>query len=101
MEGNVRAGGENASAEPLKVTRSIMIVKPPSSNQGDQTGTPPASPAGSTPPISPLSGKPLLPGLVVIFLSKGETVISCLVVSVLLVSVFVRSCVGIRHAKQF
>ncbi|KAK1401691.1 dormancy-associated protein-like [Heracleum sosnowskyi] len=54
---NVRAGGENASEEAVKITRSIMIMKPPSSpNQGDQTGTPPASPAGSTPPISPLSG---------------------------------------------
>lgn len=56
MDGNVRSGGESASEEPVKVTRSIMIMKPPSTNQGDQTGTPPASPAGSTPPISPLSG---------------------------------------------
>lgn len=30
-------------------------MKPPT--QGDQIGTPPASPAGSTPPVSPLSGK--------------------------------------------
>ncbi|KAK1293708.1 hypothetical protein QJS10_CPB17g01270 [Acorus calamus] len=30
------------------VTRSIMIIKPPS-----PAGTPPASPAGSTPPVSP------------------------------------------------
>ncbi|KAL8155534.1 dormancy-associated protein homolog 3 isoform X1 [Apium graveolens] len=52
MEGNVRKGSEEA----VKVTRSIMIMKPPhSTNQGDETGTPPASPAGSTPPISPLS----------------------------------------------
>ncbi|KAL8155533.1 hypothetical protein AgCh_000792 [Apium graveolens] len=57
MEGNVRKGSEEA----VKVTRSIMIMKPPhSTNQGDETGTPPASPAGSTPPISPLSGKLLL-----------------------------------------
>lgn len=51
----------SGSEEPVKVTRSIMIMKPPqSANQGDQTGTPPASPAGSTPPISPLSGKLLV-----------------------------------------
>ncbi|XP_017227089.1 dormancy-associated protein homolog 3 isoform X1 [Daucus carota subsp. sativus] len=54
-EGSGRSGGENASVEAVKVTRSIMIVKPPSTSQGDQTGTPPASPAGSTPPVSPLS----------------------------------------------
>ncbi|KAK9146962.1 hypothetical protein Sjap_006865 [Stephania japonica] len=42
----------------VKVTRSIMIIKPP----GNQTasngsgGTPPISPAGSTPPVSPFSG---------------------------------------------
>ncbi|WOH14338.1 hypothetical protein DCAR_0933857 [Daucus carota subsp. sativus] len=55
-KGSGRSGGENASVEAVKVTRSIMIVKPPSTSQGDQTGTPPASPAGSTPPVSPLSG---------------------------------------------
>ncbi|KAK1317748.1 hypothetical protein QJS10_CPA05g00376 [Acorus calamus] len=33
------------------VTRRIMIIKPPS-----PAGTPPASPAGSTPPVSPFFG---------------------------------------------
>ncbi|XP_010025248.2 dormancy-associated protein homolog 3 isoform X1 [Eucalyptus grandis] len=33
----------------IRVTRSITIVKPP----GNQSGTPPVSPAGSTPPVSP------------------------------------------------
>ncbi|KAK1279677.1 hypothetical protein QJS04_geneDACA019748 [Acorus gramineus] len=33
------------------VTRSIMIIRPPS-----PAGTPPASPAGSTPPLSPFFG---------------------------------------------
>lgn len=37
----------------MRVTRSIMIVKPP----GYQNGSPPISPAGSTPPVSPFSGK--------------------------------------------
>lgn len=39
----------------MRVTRSIMIIKPP----GYQNGSPPVSPAGSTPPVSPLSGKRL------------------------------------------
>ncbi|XAR52647.1 hypothetical protein NMG60_11020821 [Bertholletia excelsa] len=43
----------NAEKE-VKVTRSIMIVKPP---QGTgQNGSPPVSPAGSTPPVSPFAG---------------------------------------------
>ncbi|KAI3676015.1 hypothetical protein L1987_85611 [Smallanthus sonchifolius] len=36
----------------MRITRSIMIVKPVRS----QSDTPPASPAGSTPPVSPFSG---------------------------------------------
>lgn len=36
----------------IRVTRSITIVKPP----GNQSGTPPVSPAGSTPPVSPFAG---------------------------------------------
>ncbi|KAL3728358.1 hypothetical protein ACJRO7_033014 [Eucalyptus globulus] len=35
----------------IRVTRSITIVKPP----GNQSGTPPVSPAGSTPPVSPFA----------------------------------------------
>lgn len=38
----------------MRVTRSIMIVKPPQLNQKD---SPPVSPAGSTPPVSPFAGK--------------------------------------------
>ncbi|KAI7732434.1 hypothetical protein M8C21_005967, partial [Ambrosia artemisiifolia] len=37
----------------MRVTRSIMIVKP----ERTQGETPPASPAGSTPPVSPFPGK--------------------------------------------
>ncbi|XP_076893561.1 dormancy-associated protein homolog 3 [Bidens hawaiensis] len=36
----------------MRVTRSIMIVKP----ERTQSDTPPASPAGSTPPVSPFPG---------------------------------------------
>ncbi|XP_037420969.1 dormancy-associated protein homolog 3-like isoform X2 [Triticum dicoccoides] len=49
------AGGEDA---PMKVTRSIMIRRPagyPSSPRS-AASTPPASPLGSTPPISPFAG---------------------------------------------
>ncbi|KAJ9185946.1 hypothetical protein P3X46_005514 [Hevea brasiliensis] len=49
---NARSYGEDASEEVTRVTRSIMIVKPP----GYQNGSPPVSPAGSTPPVSPFSG---------------------------------------------
>ncbi|KAJ4967964.1 hypothetical protein NE237_014665 [Protea cynaroides] len=35
----------------MRVTRSIMIVKPPGNY-----GSPPVSPAGSTPPVSPFFG---------------------------------------------
>lgn len=47
----MRSAGDN----PARVTRSIMILKPPV--VGDQSETPPASPAGSTTPNSPLSSK--------------------------------------------
>ncbi|XVF06019.1 hypothetical protein REPUB_Repub06bG0012100 [Reevesia pubescens] len=50
--GGVRSYGEETSKEATKVTRSIMIVKPP----GSQIGSAPVSPAGSTPPVSPFSG---------------------------------------------
>ncbi|KAK6288608.1 hypothetical protein POUND7_000149, partial [Theobroma cacao] len=49
--GSVRSYGDETSEEPTRVTRSIMIVKPP----GYQNGSPPISPAGSTPPVSPFS----------------------------------------------
>ncbi|XP_074276121.1 dormancy-associated protein homolog 3 isoform X2 [Silene latifolia] len=48
-----RSEGEEA-AEEVKVTRSIMIMKPPGYQQ--TAGSAPASPAGSTPPVSPFSG---------------------------------------------
>uniref|UniRef100_A0A166I3L4 Flavoprotein pyridine nucleotide cytochrome reductase-like FAD-binding domain-containing protein n=1 Tax=Daucus carota subsp. sativus TaxID=79200 RepID=A0A166I3L4_DAUCS len=47
--GNMRSGGDT----PARVTRSITILKPPV--VGDQSETPPASPAGSTTPNSPFS----------------------------------------------
>ncbi|CAJ1960793.1 unnamed protein product [Sphenostylis stenocarpa] len=51
--GSVRSvGDESSSEETTRVTRSIMIVRPP----GYQSGSPPVSPAGSTPPVSPFSG---------------------------------------------
>ncbi|CAJ2631681.1 unnamed protein product [Trifolium pratense] len=53
--GSVRSYGEESSEQVTRVTRSIMIVKPP----GFQSGSPPASPAGSTTPVSPFSGKEL------------------------------------------
>ncbi|KAG6430378.1 hypothetical protein SASPL_108443 [Salvia splendens] len=46
---NRRSFGEDE----VRVTRSIMIVKPP---QGSQKDSPPVSPAGSTPPASPFAG---------------------------------------------
>ncbi|PNX88609.1 hypothetical protein L195_g044715 [Trifolium pratense] len=39
----------------MKVTRSIMILKP--NGYQSQSESAPASPAGSTPPVSPFSGK--------------------------------------------
>ncbi|MED6221348.1 hypothetical protein PIB30_053603 [Stylosanthes scabra] len=53
--GNVRSYGVESPEDPVKVTRSIMIVKPP--GYQNQSGSAPASPAGSTPPVSPFSGK--------------------------------------------
>ncbi|KAI4349943.1 hypothetical protein L6164_010484 [Bauhinia variegata] len=50
--GSVRSYSDDSSTDAMKVTRSIMIVKPP----GYQSGSPPVSPAGSTPPVSPFSG---------------------------------------------
>ncbi|KAL1294073.1 hypothetical protein HN51_027975 [Arachis hypogaea] len=52
--GNVRSYGVESPEDPVKVTRSIMIVKPP--GYQNQSGSAPASPAGSTPPVSPFSG---------------------------------------------
>ncbi|XP_039048711.1 dormancy-associated protein homolog 3-like isoform X2 [Hibiscus syriacus] len=49
--GSVRSYGDETPEEATRVTRSIMIVKPP----GYHTGSPPVSPAGSTPPVSPFS----------------------------------------------
>ncbi|XP_056851617.1 dormancy-associated protein homolog 3 isoform X1 [Raphanus sativus] len=49
--GSVRSYGEVSPEEAVKVTRSIMIIKPP----GYQGGSAPVSPAGSTPPVSPFS----------------------------------------------
>ncbi|KAF8007274.1 hypothetical protein BT93_K1315 [Corymbia citriodora subsp. variegata] len=53
--GSMKAYGDpdaTPSEEAIRVTRSIMIVKPP----GYQSVSPPVSPAGSTPPVSPFSG---------------------------------------------
>lgn len=49
----MRSYGEDSPDEAVKVTRSIMIIKPP----GYQGGSAPVSPAGSTPPVSPFSGE--------------------------------------------
>ncbi|XP_031377810.1 dormancy-associated protein homolog 3-like [Punica granatum] len=46
------SGKESNPNEAVKISRSITIVKPP----GYQPGSTPASPAGSTPPVSPFSG---------------------------------------------
>ncbi|KAJ6397480.1 hypothetical protein OIU77_018483 [Salix suchowensis] len=52
--GVMRSYGEEATtADEKRVTRSIMIVRPPGYTNGSST-TPPASPAGSTPPVSTL-----------------------------------------------
>ncbi|GLT94876.1 hypothetical protein SLE2022_125920 [Rubroshorea leprosula] len=51
--GSVRSIADESSVEATRVTRSIMIVRPP----GYQNASPPVSPAGSTtPPVSPFSG---------------------------------------------
>ncbi|CAH8256732.1 unnamed protein product [Arabidopsis lyrata] len=58
--GSARSYGEDSlPEEAVKVTRSIMIVKPPG-YQGGSAPASPASPAGSTPPLSPFS-PPLSP----------------------------------------
>lgn len=54
-------GGEATTEETKKVTRSIMIVRPPGYQNNGSSATPPASPAGSTPPVSPFSGKTIMP----------------------------------------
>ncbi|KAK8947146.1 hypothetical protein KSP39_PZI006841 [Platanthera zijinensis] len=46
----------DSSEESPKVTRSIKI-KRPSGLSSPMSGTPPASPGGTTPPVSPFSGK--------------------------------------------
>ncbi|KAF3615231.1 putative 50S ribosomal protein L18 [Capsicum annuum] len=48
-----RSFTEEASEDGMKVTRSIMIVKPSGSQNRD---SPPVSPAGTTPPVSPFAG---------------------------------------------
>ncbi|XP_059652384.1 dormancy-associated protein homolog 3-like isoform X2 [Cornus florida] len=48
----VRSYGDDAAAERIRVTRSITIVKP----QGNPNGSPPISPASSSPPVSPFGG---------------------------------------------
>ncbi|KAG8479586.1 hypothetical protein CXB51_029358 [Gossypium anomalum] len=52
--GSVRSNGDETSLEEAtRVTRTIMIVKPP----GYQTVSPPVSPAATTPPVSPFAGR--------------------------------------------
>ncbi|XP_061972628.1 dormancy-associated protein homolog 3-like isoform X1 [Populus nigra] len=54
--GVMRSHSEEATTvDEKRVTRSIMIVRPPGYTNGSST-TPPASPAGSTPPVSPFPG---------------------------------------------
>ncbi|KAK8633294.1 hypothetical protein V6N13_014140 [Hibiscus sabdariffa] len=51
--GSVRSyGDETPLEEDMRVTHSIMIVKPP----GYDVGSPPVSPDGTSPPVSPFSG---------------------------------------------
>ena len=50
-------GGDSVECA-VKVSRSIMIVKP--AGYQSPGGSAPASPAGSTPPLSPFSGKVLI-----------------------------------------
>ena len=61
------SSGEATREETQKVTRSIMIVRPPGYQNNGTSATPPASPAGSTPPVSPFSGKSIMP---FVFFSK-------------------------------
>ncbi|KAE9589584.1 putative dormancy/auxin associated protein [Lupinus albus] len=53
--GSMRSNGEDTTKDAVRVTRSIMILKPPG-HLHSPTGSAPASPAGSTPPVSPFSG---------------------------------------------
>ncbi|XP_058076911.1 dormancy-associated protein homolog 3 [Magnolia sinica] len=53
--GSGRSYGEDLSDDAVRVTRSIMIVKA-AGNPSPGNGSPPSSPAGSTPPVSPFSG---------------------------------------------
>ncbi|KAG6775031.1 hypothetical protein POTOM_018455 [Populus tomentosa] len=55
-------GEESTTVDEKRVTRSIMIVRPPGYTNGSST-TPPASPAGSTPPVSPFPGKSIMPSV--------------------------------------
>ncbi|XP_022575092.1 dormancy-associated protein homolog 3-like isoform X2 [Brassica napus] len=48
-QSEVRSYGGDSPEEAVKVTRSIMIIKPP----GYQSGSAPVSPASSTTPVSP------------------------------------------------
>ncbi|WJX19557.1 hypothetical protein P8452_09232 [Trifolium repens] len=53
--GSVRSYGGDSPEDSMKVTRSIMILKP--NGYQSQSESAPASPAaGSTPPLSPFSG---------------------------------------------
>ncbi|KAF1860729.1 hypothetical protein Lal_00000142 [Lupinus albus] len=52
--GSMRSNGEDTTKDAVRVTRSIMILKPPG-HLHSPTGSAPASPAGSTPPVSPFS----------------------------------------------
>lgn len=61
--GSVRSFSEEPSEPATRVTRSIMIVRPP----GYQSGSPPASPAGSTTPVSPFSGKVVIQLFVLLY----------------------------------
>ncbi|XP_075501277.1 dormancy-associated protein homolog 3-like [Primulina tabacum] len=50
---NRNSMGEEAAEDATRVTRSILIIKPQQLSVKD---SPPVSPAGSTPPVSPFSG---------------------------------------------
>lgn len=68
------SGADNQ--EEVKVTRKIMIIKPPGYNQG--AGSAPASPAGSTPPQSPFSGEVYIwTPIILVTLSLFYIIMSC------------------------